>query len=896
MNSKNSSLKERIKKGLFEIHYTPKIKAEANSFEFVFGQNKDSSIQNSFNNPFSDFFNFSNKGSFNFNSSFNEKKNQAKNAVNNNQSFTFSHNSSNIEKLTADKLKGNESQKISNSTVTKSSDYIKAHEEYFDDQKSESDKENTISKKKLEVKGEADKQLNSSLRIIYKGNVINKDATSFSNNFHLLKNGSSFKEKKISKSDISNLENSFQDSKNLLNMSPSYKNDLIFINSNNNSFSLNKGLKIPEPLNLDNSDVFYNNLLMKNKKSESNVKKVDSSVKEEFNNLFKKNDNEIKVPPLTSDSNTSKASNYKFVQKLIEILSNNSLKKIVKWSEDGNNIEILNQREFTDKVLPLYFKHNNYSNFIRQLNMYHFKKVKNQDPKDNAISYSNDFFKRNSTHLVGEIHRKQQYGNCGASYIDKDDKSVNNEHFTNKLNTLFNKIFELEEKVKQLNNVNDTIISNNMNFIEDIKDKSYYIGVLENVIFYIVNNFLSNNNNITINNSYSNFDNINENNLKALAPGDSNEILSKNFCENLPKSSNSSLLNFNNNSLNEEMKLFKNDDKSDKFLSILEKESSILDCTCGGIKSERKNSNNSILSCHSNILFSNNRENEIKKSIIIIKEDVSDEIKSCNSKQVNNVNVNYEYQDEGISSLGSKNKKKSNDFFSNDKLDKNEEKEIFQNLPENDPRKKYVDLINKLKKEKYDLENEINEKKGKQFCKKCFVNELKNKIKLKIGNEQNYQLDSNDEKNFDTPITDNSNNKKLSENNPEGAFKHLLNRFKEYSSKKNVNLIANNAFAKKLHQFTRHENNFKDTPDFNFYNGEKLNLKENTSPNKSNPTNNFTKFTRRTVENLQNTSNIDDINNGPKLNFENIVSDNKSGINSNLELSDKLSGRKRTKK
>lgn len=885
MNSKNSSLKEKIKKGLFETYYAPKIKNETSSFEFVFGNNKDMNIQNSFNNAFSDFFNFGNKGSFNFNSSFNEKKAINKEATNNNQSFTFSKNSSNANKIQENQNNPSASQKISNSTLTKSSEYIKAHEEYFNDEKSESDKGALNANNKTAN----DKLLNtnSSLKIMYKGSIINKESNSLDNNLHLMKNGSSFKERIISKSDLTNVENSIKESSNnLLYNSTVSKQDFI-LNSYNNSFSQQKGLKLTEPLNLTNSDVFYNNLLMKNKKSDSNIKKVDSSVKEEFNNIFRKTDSDIKVPPpLTGDSNASKASNYKFVQKLIEILSNNSLKRIVKWSEDGNNIEILNQREFTDKVLPLYFKHNNYSNFIRQLNMYHFKKVKNQDSKDNAISYSNDFFKRNSTHLIGEIHRKQQYGGCGSSYIDKEDKIANNEHFTNKLNTLFNKIFELEEKIKQLNNVNDTVISNNMNFIEDIKDKSYYIGVLENVIFYIVNNFLSNsNNNITINNSYSNFENLNENNFKAIAPGDQSELLGKINFDGQSKS-NSSFLNSNKNF--EEIKQFKSEYKNEKIIAVLEKESNVLECTCGCYKSEigRKNSDNSIITCNSNMI-ANNKENEIKKSIIIIKEELPDDMKSYNSKKVNNVNVNYEYCDEGISSLGSRNIEKSKDFFSNNKSHKQDEKELFQNFPDGDSRKKYVDLIMKLNKEKYELEKQIIEKKNKQFCKKCFVNELKNRITNNIYSDQELTTEINFDKKFETPqITD----KRITDNNPEGAFKHLLNRFKEYTSKKNINLINNASFTKKLRQLTKNEINYKDTPDFNFYGGEKekLNLKENVSPQRVSNSNNFTKFNKKVVEKE---STIDYFSN-----LENCLSDNKLGINSNLELPNKLSGRKRNKK
>ena len=219
------------------------------------------------------------------------------------------------------------------------------------------------------------------------------------------------------------------------------------------------------------------------------------------------------------------------------------------------------------------------------------------------------------------------------------------------------------------------------------------------------------------------------------------------------------------------------------------------------------------------------------------------------------------------------------------------EKELFQNFPDGDPRKKYVELIMKLNKEKYELEKQIIEKKNKQFCKKCFVNELKNRITNNIYSDQELITEINFDKKNDTQITDNSFNKRITDNNPEGAFKHLLNRFKEYTSKKSINLINNNtSFTKKLHQLTKNEINYKDTPDFHIYDGEKekLNLKENVSPQRISTSNNFTKFNKKVVEKE---STIDYFSN-----LENCLSDNKLGINSNLELPNKLSGRKRTKK
>lgn len=55
----------------------------------------------------------------------------------------------------------------------------------------------------------------------------------------------------------------------------------------------------------------------------------------------------------------------------------------MKWAESGVGFVIIQEEEFSKKVLPHYFKHSNYSSFVRQvtqdllqLNMYNFHKVR----------------------------------------------------------------------------------------------------------------------------------------------------------------------------------------------------------------------------------------------------------------------------------------------------------------------------------------------------------------------------------------------------------------------------------------------------------------------------------------------------------------------------------------
>lgn len=64
-----------------------------------------------------------------------------------------------------------------------------------------------------------------------------------------------------------------------------------------------------------------------------------------------------------------------FLNKLYELVSDTFTDDLVSWEKNGQSFIVHKPTEFSFVVLPHYFKHNNFSSFIRQLNQYGFHKL-----------------------------------------------------------------------------------------------------------------------------------------------------------------------------------------------------------------------------------------------------------------------------------------------------------------------------------------------------------------------------------------------------------------------------------------------------------------------------------------------------------------------------------------
>ncbi|EIN06203.1 hypothetical protein PUNSTDRAFT_91010 [Punctularia strigosozonata HHB-11173 SS5] len=118
------------------------------------------------------------------------------------------------------------------------------------------------------------------------------------------------------------------------------------------------------------------------------------------------------IPPGSINIFGKPAGTNNFVTKLYQMINDPKSANFIQWTDLGTSFVVSNVGEFSRSILGSHFKHNNFSSFVRQLNMYGFHKI-NRTPRAQRTStdaqtweFSHNKFLRGRPDLLDEIKRK----------------------------------------------------------------------------------------------------------------------------------------------------------------------------------------------------------------------------------------------------------------------------------------------------------------------------------------------------------------------------------------------------------------------------------------------------------------------------------------------------------
>ena len=229
------------------------------------------------------------------------------------------------------------------------------------------------------------------------------------------------------------------------------------------------------------------------------------------NHSPEKNENDPQSTISQQEQNQKKEENPNFLLKLYHILETPEYKDIIHWNDNGKSFIVQNLHDFTENILPKYYKHNNYSSFVRQLNMYDFHKKRNGQ---NEHIFQHKNFIRGEKDLIKTIKRKNKkellnnkqerikpfkthdtsneqalIGYCNNSL----GKKVTKNSLEKALNYLIKSVNEntdkqrnLEEKVEKLGKQNEDFLLQNKKMLQEIITKTEYNKKLEAVVCFIL--------------------------------------------------------------------------------------------------------------------------------------------------------------------------------------------------------------------------------------------------------------------------------------------------------------------------------------------------------------------------------------------------------------------------
>ena len=235
----------------------------------------------------------------------------------------------------------------------------------------------------------------------------------------------------------------------------------------------------------------------------------------------------------------------KFLLKLYEILSKEEYSDIIHWSQNGSYIIIVNAHLLEQKILPIYFNHQNYSSFVRQLNMYNFHKIRTDPNKPEQYFINETLNKSKTMKEIKDFKRKEknrqkclffQDEDSNIKYTilpDKKEKDIKNQEISitleekeeekenafqqstekgkmdenekeklllsllDKTKENIDKVNEYRNKLKEMNEKQSEINTQIKNISDEIESQNIFLKKIKGLYFFLVTLLMRKNNCIT---------------------------------------------------------------------------------------------------------------------------------------------------------------------------------------------------------------------------------------------------------------------------------------------------------------------------------------------------------------------------------------------------------------
>lgn len=169
-----------------------------------------------------------------------------------------------------------------------------------------------------------------------------------------------------------------------------------------------------------------------------------------------------------------------FLSKLHDILSLKEYSPIIRWNNDGKKIIITDVNKLSEIILPKFYKHRNYSSFVRQLNIYNFHKCKGISELGEEFEHK-EFNKKSTKEDIKQIIRKNKKEKKNFSNSENLIKILIKKQEENEKNQL-----ELKNEINEIKKINQELKNEIMNKNNELENKNEYLSKLRKLFTFVM--------------------------------------------------------------------------------------------------------------------------------------------------------------------------------------------------------------------------------------------------------------------------------------------------------------------------------------------------------------------------------------------------------------------------